>query len=42
MAEELRAFLALPPKERRREWEVPARHLARLVLRRLGENRTLV
>jgi hypothetical protein len=41
MVEELRAFLALPPNEGWREWEAPARRLARLVLRRLGENRTL-
>jgi hypothetical protein len=41
MAEELRGFLALLPDRDRREWEAPARRLARLVLRRLGENRTL-
>jgi hypothetical protein len=40
MAMELRAFLALPPSEGRREWEALARRLARLGLRRLEENRT--
>ena len=40
MAMELRAFLALPPNEGRREWEAPARRLARLVLRRLESRLT--
>jgi len=33
-AQELRAFLALPPSENRREWDALARNLARRVLRR--------
>ncbi len=39
MAAELRAFLAAPPNERRGEWEIEARRLARLALRRLGKTK---
>jgi len=40
MAAELRAFLACPARNDRREWEALARRLARRVLRRLEKNRT--
>jgi hypothetical protein len=36
MAEELRQFLARAPRKEHRQWETPARRLARKVLRRLG------
>ena len=36
MAEELRQFLARAPRKEHRQWEEPARRLARKVLRRLG------
>jgi hypothetical protein len=40
MATELRALLTAPPNKERREWEAPARRLARRVLGRL-EKRTI-
>jgi hypothetical protein len=40
MAAELRAFLAFPARDDRREWEAVARRLARRVLSRLEKNRT--
>jgi hypothetical protein len=40
MATELRALLTVPPSQERREWEAPARRLARRVLRRLGPRLT--
>ena len=37
IATELRALLAVPPSKERREWEAPARRLARRVLERLDK-----
>ena len=39
MTAELRTLLALSPRREQREWEAPARRLARRVLRRLDDHR---